>query len=144
MLKKFLRRLLGSDTLFPPPPEHVPTGIGYVPLVRSSQIVGSWAIGPHRARLMTDIRALGHVEYTHLLMVQDANNAPLYVVASEVNSMAGMLGGGSHFLAVFDEEGHHTFDSDDAWADLDAFRDHALGMIRERFGAEPTPLPDEP
>ncbi|MEO1267696.1 MAG: hypothetical protein AAFX99_06335 [Myxococcota bacterium] len=137
---KFLKRLFGSDTL-PPPGEQIPTGIGYVPLIRSSRTVQAWSLGPHQAKLLTDIQALGHIEYTHALLVYDTNNALLYVVAAEVNSMASMLGGGSHFLGVFDEEGHTTHGSDNAWANLESFRDHALTMASDRFQAQPIALP---
>ena len=140
--KNILRRLLGSDSL-PPPPEDLTAGIGYVPLIRSSREVARWTLGDHHhVRLLTDVRALGHVEYAHVLTVQDEHRALLYVVAAEVNNMATMLGGGSHFLAVYDDDGHSTVDDDDAWGDLDRFCARALEMASARFDA--TAQPAEP
>jgi hypothetical protein len=45
--------------------------------------------------------------------------------------MAEQLGGGSHFLGVFDEEGHKNLGSSDDWTELDKFTARALSITAE-------------
>src|SRR5207247_7185482 len=59
-------------------------------------------IGKHTAVLLGDIERAGSVEYHYIMAVFDENQQPCYFVASEVNSMVKTLGGGSHFLGLFD------------------------------------------
>jgi hypothetical protein len=59
---------------------------------------------------------------------------PVYFVASEVNEMAAVFGGGSHYLGVFDGSGHSSLGSSDAWGDPSKFFPEAIRLAAERFG----------
>ena len=91
-------------------------------------------MGDYRAELMTDVRSAASVEYTHLLSVFGSDGEPVYFVAAEVNSMAEHFGGGSHYMGVFDGEGHASLEDKDEWADLDAFAAEADRVAREYLG----------
>lgn len=85
--------------------------------------------------LLGDIVSAGSVEYGHILVVYDGDSQqPCYFVASEVNSMAKQFGGGSHFLGLFDGDGHVNCGSSDDWADEAKFTAEALRIVREKFG----------
>ena len=107
----------------------------YMPLVASMNRVSTAPIGPnHTVALFDCIKSAGSVEYAYLLVVSDdRTQKPVYVVASEVNSMATNFGGGSHFLGVFTEAGHINMGSSDEWGDPHRFFPKALELASEEF-----------
>src|ERR1700722_7254064 len=80
----------------------------YTPAIESANRVGGMPLGPgHTALLFDPIESAGMVQYALLLGVfEDATQEPVSFGASEINEMAEALGGGSHFLGVFDGDGH--------------------------------------
>jgi hypothetical protein len=60
-------------------------------------------------------------------------------VASEVNATAATLGGGSHFLGVFDSQGHANRGASDDWADPKKFFPEALRIAQEYMAAKTPP-----
>ncbi|HYG35220.1 MAG TPA: hypothetical protein VEC99_10570 [Clostridia bacterium] len=106
----------------------------HAPLIKSAAPKQRFQLGRHIAVLLGDIQPMGFVEYLYILVVFDADTKqPCYYVASEVNSMAKQFGGGSHFLGLFDGEGHANCGSSDDWADEAKFTAEALRIVREKF-----------
>ncbi len=116
----------------------------YMPLVESMNRVGAAPLGEkHLVVLFDQIRATGMVQYAFILAVFDKQTQnPVYFVASEVNSMAAELGGGSHYLGVFDDSGHANMGSSDDWGDPRKFFARAMRLATERFGASDAESPD--
>ena len=113
----------------------------YQPLVESMNRIGGAPLGERHTIIMWDnIKSAGSVQYAYLLGVFDnAKQQPVYFVASEVNQMAAMLGGGSHCLGVFNGSGHASMGFSDDWGDPRKFFPEALRIASERFGV---PLED--
>src|SRR5438309_2046596 len=99
-----------------------------MPRVESMNRVASAPLGENHTVLLFDqIKSAGHVEYAFLVAVFDnATQRPVYFVASEVNSTAETFGGGSHFLGVFDGDGHANRGASDDWGDPKKFFPEAL------------------
>jgi hypothetical protein len=107
-----------------------------MPLVESMNRIGGAPLGEKYTVIMCDnIKSAGSVQYAYLLGVFDnAKQEPVYFVASEVNEMAAVLGGGSHCLGVFDGSGHGNMGFSDDWGDPRKFFPEALRIASERFG----------
>jgi hypothetical protein len=105
----------------------------YAPVIKSAKPKQHFQIGKHSAVLFGDIEPAASVEYRYILAVFDDKRQPCYFVASEVNSMANKFGGGSHFLGLFDGEGHANCGDSDDWADETKFTAEALRVVREKF-----------
>jgi tetratricopeptide (TPR) repeat protein len=103
-----------------------------LPLTKATP-VSTHQIASYRVVILTDCQGIGVVQYAHAALVysQDSQR-PIFAVASEVNRMAKVIGGGSHFLCTYDDR-HSNYGSDDDWADLKIFTDEALHLISERF-----------
>lgn len=107
----------------------------YLPAIKSAETVNCYKFNGHSAVLLRNIEAMGSVEYQFAVMVyKESGEAPCYCVASEVNAMAKQLGGGSHFLGVFEEGSHVNFGSSNDWADEAKFTARAMSLVREKFG----------
>ena len=107
----------------------------YAPVIKSAKPRQKFQLGKYSAVLLGDIEPAGSVEYKFILAVFDEEQQPCFFVASEVNSMARMLGGGSHFLGAFDGNGHANYGDSDDWADEARFAAEALRIVREKFGS---------
>ena len=114
--------------------------MNYMPRVESMNRVAGAPLGEkHTVILFDQIKSAGSVEYTFLVAVFDnVNQQPVYLVASEVNSMANTLGGGSHFLGVFDGNGHANRGSSDDWGDPKKFFPEAIRIAAEAFDVDQT------
>ena len=112
----------------------------YMPRVESMNRVAGAPLGAdHTAVLFDQIKSAGAVQYAFLVAVFDnQRKQPVYFVASEVNSMAQTLGGGSHYLGVFDEDGHANLGASDEWGDPNRFFPEALRIASEQFGIKGT------
>ncbi|WP_050028568.1 hypothetical protein [Verrucomicrobium sp. BvORR034] len=107
----------------------------YLPAFKSAETAKRYTFKGHSAVLLRNIVAVGSIEYRFALMVYaDGEGEACYCVASEVNGMAGELGGGSHFLGVFEEDSHVNYGSSDQWADEEKFVRRALELVTEKFG----------
>jgi len=123
----FLKRLFGAK----------PTNsFGYSPAISSGRRVREIKIGQFKAELMTDIKSLGSVEYTHILAVFGSDGQPVFFTAAEVNSMVEQFGGGSHFLGGFDGNGHINMGDDDKWADLETFAEESVKVVKQHFNID--------
>lgn len=110
--------------------------MNYQPRVKSMNCVARAPLGHGYTVLLWDkIESAGAVKYAFLLGVfEDATKQPVYFIASEVNTPAATLGGGSHYLGIFDEAGHANLGSSDDWGDPKKFFPKALEMARAQFG----------
>lgn len=108
----------------------------YLPNFKSAETVKRYTFKGHTAEFLRNIVAVGTVEYRFALMVYaDGEGEACYCVASEVNGMARELGGGSHFLGVFEEDSHVNYGSSDQWADEEKFLHRALELAAGKFGS---------
>ncbi len=107
---------------------------GYLPSIRGGKTVRQFAIGDYNAKLMTNIKSSGSVEYTHVLAVYSSDGNPVFFTAAEVNSMAEHLGGGSHYLGIFNGAGHVSIEDNDKWANLEIFVEESTNIVKEHFG----------
>lgn len=99
--------------------------------------VGEHRIEQYRVVILTDCVSAGLIEYAHVALVLEANDLrPIYAVASEVNKLAQVTGGGSHFLCTYDDR-HGNYGSSDDWGDLAKFTQEALRLINLRFEDKP-------
>jgi hypothetical protein len=112
--------------------------VNYIPRVESMNRVAGAPLGAkHTVILFDQIKSGGSVEYAFLLAVFDNDSQqPVYFVASEVNSMAKTLGGGSHFLGVFDGNGHANRGASDDWGDPKKFFPEAIRIAAAAFGVD--------
>ena len=112
----------------------------YRPLIKSANPLLRYRMDPYTFVLLGEIESLGVIEYLYILFaIKDEEDAPDLFVASEVNARAKSLGGGSHFLGVFDQNGHTNMGSSDQWANLDIFAARALEIDTARLGLEGSP-----
>jgi hypothetical protein len=124
--------------------------VEYMPLVESMNRIGGAPLGDGHTVIMWDqIKSSGAVQYAYLVGVfENATEKPVFFVASEVNQMAAVLGGGSHCLGVFNGSGHASMGFSDDWGDPRKFFPEALRIVSERFGVPveggPAPPPASP
>ncbi|MCE3017692.1 MAG: hypothetical protein LW870_17690 [Pirellula sp.] len=121
----FLKRLFGARQQ---------TSFGYAPAIGGGRTVRQFAIGDYNAKLMTNIKSIGSVEYTHILAVYGTDGNPVFFTAAEVNSMADHFGGGSHYLGVFNGAGHSSIEDNDKWANLEIFAEESIKIVKDHFG----------
>ena len=116
------------------------------PSIESAEVLCRYRLGPYGASLFGDIESSGSVHYLYVLaLIEVAQEEVSLYVTSEVNELAQELGGGSHFLCVFNNEGHHNLGNSDDWADLERFATKALSLAGEMLDVadppEQLPLP---
>lgn len=90
-------------------------------------------VGKYAVTLFDDIVSGGVIKYRYIMGVYDESKQPCYFVTSEVNAMVEEFGGSSHFLCIFDMEGHAIYNDSDDWADEKKFTKEALKIITEKF-----------
>jgi len=104
----------------------------FMPKISAAKPRAHFNFGSHTATLLGDIESVGRVSYAWLLVVYDQQKKPCYIVSSEENTMA-PIGGGSHFLCAFDEQGHSNMGASDEWADEEMFTGRALGLVYQKL-----------
>jgi hypothetical protein len=105
-----------------------------MPKIKAAKAIAQFAVGIHTAVLYGDIEPAGRVQYAYLMTVFDPQKQVKFIVSSEVNSMQPTMGGGSHYLCIFEETGRSNFGDSDDWADEELFTARALGIAWERLG----------
>jgi hypothetical protein len=65
-----------------------------------------------------------------------ANQEVLLELGMNIDDIAAEKSG-SHFLCIFDKEGHSNLGDSDAWADMAAFEKAAMSILSQRLGDEP-------
>lgn len=93
------------------------------------------------------------IEYEYIIIVFPRTQAdPVLFLTAEKNASyqdsrkhrAPGEDGGSHFLCMFDAEGHHNFGASDAWCDPLLFRTEAVNRIAWRTGERLEPRMSPP
>ena len=112
--------------------------LNYLPLIDEANRIATIPLGSAHVMISFDeITSSGPIQYEFILAVFEVSSGkPVYFVASEANLMAATHGGGSHFLGVFDGNGHANLGSSDDWADPSKFFPKARELAARRFGVE--------
>jgi hypothetical protein len=105
----------------------------YAPTVIKADEIERFKIGTYEAIMLGNIQARGMIQYLYILEIRDENGPCLYIT-SEVNAMKKELGGGSHFLCIFEGERHLNLGDSDEWANLDVFKGKAIELARKNLG----------
>jgi hypothetical protein len=112
----------------------------YSPHIKSAKPLLRYRLPPYTFVLLGEIESIGLIGYLYLLIaMKDDEKAPSLFVSAEVNSTVDKCGGGSHFLCIFDPEGHHNLGHHNQWANLDIFAAKALEIATQRLGLEGNP-----
>ena len=117
----------------------------YTPAIVSANRFQDIALGLNHTMLLFDnIQSEGDIQYAFLLGVFDnVTQEPVYFVSSEVNALAAAIGGGSHYLCIFDDTGHGNLGGSDDWGDPDKFFPQAVHLAAEHFGMSMEELPGQ-
>ena len=112
----------------------------YMPQVESMDRIDGGPLGDaHVGLLFGNIKAAGRVQYAYLFVVYNKDDRqPVFIVSSEVNSMHKRHGGGTHFLGVFNGDGHLNLGDSDGWGDLEKFFHKALAVVEKHLGLRPS------
>lgn len=101
--------------------------------------------GPSSCVLVSDCKANSpNLQYAYVLYVYEGGDfltgRPCFAVASEVNRVAPVGSGRSHFLGVFPGgQQHINLGASDDWADIQKFTPRALEIIVEHFSLSSPP-----
>ena len=107
----------------------------YRPAIQEAEPLREFHFPEYEAVLLGDIQSAGLIKYEYVLQViHKATRMPCLYVAAEENEMANVLGGGSHFLCVFQGGDHRNYGDSDDWADVDKFATRALQLASETLG----------
>ncbi len=111
--------------------------MNYVPVVKSVKRMSGGRLGEkHTVLLFDQVESGGGIQYKFILGVfSNEDLQPVYFVASESNTMA-KFGGGSHFMGLFEGNGHSNLGSKDEWGDAAKFFPDALGVVTAQFDPE--------
>lgn len=127
----------------------------YAPIVQSARTVKRYQCGPYEAAFLDQvIAAEGSVEYEFIIVVfeKGATDPFLFVTSEKNDPMAAAklfqeLGlepdmmpidrGASHFLCIFDKNGHHNLGDSNDWGESEKFEMAALKILTERLGEMP-------
>jgi hypothetical protein len=105
----------------------------YMPKIKAAKALAQFKVADRPAVLYGDIESVGRVQYAYLFTVFDDAKQPILIISSELNSMRSVLGGGSHYLCIFDNAGHSNCGDSDDWADEELFTARALALAYERL-----------
>ncbi len=126
----------------------------YAPVIRSARTRKRYKFGPYEAAFLDQIVAEGSIEYDFIIVVfEEKATDPFLLVTSERNDpgadaqllqdlgldpdMMADENGATHFLCLFDEQGHQNFAGSSDWGDADKFEAAALRILTQRLGGTP-------
>ena len=101
-----------------------------MPRILVAKTVRTFPLPFGHALLLTDIKADGPVQYSHIMAVQNFEGVPCMFVASENNTAANLGHSGSHCLSVFTTEGYENLGASDDYADLERFQAEAVRIVK--------------
>lgn len=113
----------------------------FLPDIKFANLKKMFQSGKYVIVLLGNFIAADSVKYRYIMAVLDEARLPCFIVSSEVNSLARIRGGGSHFLCIFDGEGHLNFGGSDDWGDEAKFVAEAMRIVREKFVPDADPPP---
>jgi|1185.fasta_scaffold627588_2 hypothetical protein len=126
----------------------------YAPVIQSATAKKRYKCGPYEAVLLDQIVAEGSIGYEFIIVVfKEGATDPFLFVTSERNDpdagaelfremeiepeMDPVDKGKSHFLCLFDEQGHFNLGDSDDWGDVEKFEAVALKILADRLGETP-------
>ncbi|MFZ4591566.1 MAG: tetratricopeptide repeat protein, partial [Ignavibacteria bacterium] len=108
----------------------------YFPAIKSSKLVKRFNAGIYEFVLITDVKAMGIIQYSHILIAYiKGNKEPSFVVASELSNSK-EPGSKYRFLGGFSGEGHNNYGSSEDWSDLTLFEKKAREIMSKELGVE--------
>jgi tetratricopeptide (TPR) repeat protein len=108
----------------------------YFPAITSSKLVKRFNAGIYEFVLITDVKAMGIIQYSHILTAYiKGNKEPSFVVASEISNQE-EPGSKYRFLGGFSGEGHNNYGSSEEWSDLTLFEKKAREIMSKELGVE--------
>jgi hypothetical protein len=109
--------------------------MNYIPVVKAVRRVAGGRLGEkHTVILFDEVESGGGIQYKFVVGVfSNEDHEPVFFVASETNSLQKLFGGPSHFMGVFDGDGHGNMGADEAWADADKFFPAAVQVAKQAF-----------
>lgn len=108
----------------------------YAPVVKSAKAKKRYRCGSYEAAFLEQIVAEGRIGYEFIIVVfQQGATDPFLFVTSERNALP--MSGKSHYLCLFDKEGHYTLRDSDDWGDAEKFETAALEILAKKLGATP-------
>jgi hypothetical protein len=115
----------------------------YMPSVKSLKYLDGAALGKkHVGILYGDIKSDGLVQYLFIFHIyyrfKKVEDPPLFIISSEENMMQEGPGGGSHFLCVFDDDGHSNLGQSNDWGNRGKFFKKAVEVAEMKLGLKPS------
>jgi hypothetical protein len=101
-----------------------------MPRIQMAKTARTFTLPLGHALLLTDIKADGPVQYSHIMAVQTFEGVPCMFVAAENNTAASLGHSGSHCLSVFTIEGYENLGASDDYADLERFQAEAVRLVK--------------
>ena len=109
--------------------------MSYIPRIKDAKPQSKHQVGKYPVVFLGDIESAGSVTYFMIAVVYNPDTKePCFCVASGVNDLAEVFGGGSHFLDVFDGMRHANYGTSDDWGDPDKFTAKAFEITQDQYG----------
>jgi hypothetical protein len=118
----------------PRQPYSVPAPKMPMPRILGAKTVRTFPLTFGHALLLSDIKADGPVQYSHIMAVQNFEGVPCMFVASENNTAASRGYSDSHCLSVFTTEGYENLGASNDYADLERFQTEAVRIVKGYLG----------
>lgn len=108
----------------------------YAPTYQSATTLQQYPLGQYTLELLGNIQSDGLIEYGYIMTVTAPGQKDhCLFVTTEVNPFAVDPEDGSHFLCVFDDNGHSNLGDSNEWVDREKFSAEATRIIQERLRA---------
>lgn len=135
----------------------------YAPAVKTARSVKRYEWDQYEGAFLDQIFAEGQIEYEYIIVVfQKGARDPFLFISSErnarfaeqqpilveeldddiLNDLLADNVGESHFLCIFDQQGHHNLGDANQWGDLQAFETAALQILETRLQSKPRVVQD--
>ena len=120
------------------------------PHILSAREVRQYDFGTFRATFFDNIVSADIVHYAFVVILYDRdgdepiayltserNDAPFDELLRKLGIASDPEGTGSHFLCMFDEDGHHNYGASDDWGDADKFERRVLDDFAKSLDLPP-------
>jgi len=100
------------------------------------RLVKCCVIGQFEFDLVKNVICTGSVQSSHQLIVyEDGQNSPIYVIAAEINDLPlNLRGDGTHFLGLYDGAERENHGCSDEWGDISKFEREACELMSLLLG----------
>ncbi|MBN1330561.1 MAG: tetratricopeptide repeat protein [Candidatus Heimdallarchaeota archaeon] len=105
-------------------------GKRYVPAIVTAKVENEYFFDKYRAVIIDQIEAVGQIIYDYMVLLYEGDSIePIYYVSLERNNLFNELGGFTHFLCAFSEDGHVNFGEYELPVVLESFTKRAFDLI---------------